>query len=250
MEHYSDFPEAPDRESSTLDYRSRFSGPVGSWFLSVQTGITRDIARALAKQLGRPLSILDVGGGHAQNLDLLEDGHKLVVLGSDESCGTLLTAVDSDRFEFRSGSLLQLPFAENEFDLVISYRILAHIGDWQLFLTELARVSRYQVAVDYPTTQSFNMISSFLYRVKKRMEANTREYRLFTESGLAEGVASAGMTPYKRCPQFFFPMAMHRVLKLASFSRFMEACARVLQLHRFFGSPVIAVYAVPDTASL
>ena len=74
--------ETPDLESSTDEYAQRFAGPVGDYFLEVQT-------EAVRKLMPSPVgcSVLDVGGGHAQLAGpLVEAGYDVTILASDESC--------------------------------------------------------------------------------------------------------------------------------------------------------------------
>ena len=83
---FTRFPNAPDIESSTRDYKSRFDGAVGAWMLQQQVTAT---ATALKNNCPEytSLNILDVGGGHGQNIELLlQLGHKLKIVGSNESC--------------------------------------------------------------------------------------------------------------------------------------------------------------------
>jgi ubiquinone/menaquinone biosynthesis C-methylase UbiE len=244
---FSEYPDAPDKESSTADYQSRFRGDVGQWFLERQAGITTKILRRLSETRTSRLRVLDVGGGHAQNVQtVLSEGHSLTVLGSDASCGQLVAGISSPEFCFRTGQLLDMPFADDEFDLVLSYRVMAHIGDWQQFARELHRVAKYCVAIDYPTLRSVNAFSAALYFVKKRAEKNTRQFRLFAESEIHNEMAAAGLNLHKRHPQFFFPMALHRMLRLRTVSAVLEAVAATVGPTRFFGSPVIAEYRKDD----
>ena len=56
---------------------------------------------------------------------------------------------------------------------------------------------------------------------------------------IEEAFAAHGFAPTGRRPQFFFPMALHRALGLASLSRGLEGIATTLGLRRLLGSPVI-----------
>jgi len=248
--NFSKHPDAPDIESSTQAYRNRFSGDVGAWFLEIQSNITREIVTSLSQRLGRPLKVLDAGGGHGQNIDVvLKGGHSLTILGSNENCSQLLPDAVSGELKFVVGSLNSMPFDDAEFDLVLSYRIMAHISDWRAYLRELARVSRYNVAIDYPTYRSFNFLSVLLYGFKKNIEKNTREFRLFSEKELRPALQSSGLKPSKRYPQFFFPMALHRAIQNVLIVRMLEGLASSLLLRRFLGSPVIVSCDVANSES-
>jgi len=241
--NFSRYPNAPDKESSTLEYQERFSDEVGRWLVEVQAQITTQILDELTETKSSPLRVLDVGGGHGQNVQVvLHGGHSLTVLGSDAGCGSLLEEVTSKNFTFVTGDMMSLPFDDGDFDLVLSYRMMAHIDDWRQFAKELQRVSNFWVAVDYPTIRSVNALSAALYVVKKRIEKSTREYRLFAESEISAGMRDAGLEIRQRSPQFLFPMALHRTMNRKTFSVGLERIANTVRLTKILGSPVIAVY--------
>lgn len=194
-------------------------------------------------------SILEVGGGHGQlTSQLVDAGHQVTVLGSDASCqGRIRPLVESGQCEFAVGNVLALPYADGAFDVVISYRFLAHVERWQAFMSELARVAKKAVIVDYPTKRSFNAITPLLFSFKKGVEGNTRPYTCYDEDELLDYAKSLGLSPgdsakarhAQRYPQFFWPMVLHRMLKKPQVSAPLEGGARLLGLSDLFGSPVI-----------
>jgi hypothetical protein len=83
-----------------------------------------------------------VDGGHGQNVEMYYlKATSLTVFGGDENCGLLLNDVSYDKFKFITGNMFLFPFDDGEYDLILSYRIMAHIGDWRRFVKELHRVS-------------------------------------------------------------------------------------------------------------
>ena len=160
------YPDAPDIESSTRDYAYRFRGPVGAWFLQCQADATRNLLN------GTGLSVLDVGGGHGQNVDTVVDlGHSLTIFGSTDSTTEMIQQdIDNGRIRYESGSFLELPYDDNSFDVVISYRTLSHMDHWSPYVAELARVSRSTVIVDFPSSRSFNILYNPMFFIKKNIE--------------------------------------------------------------------------------
>lgn len=231
-----DYPETADIETSSEDYARRFSGKVGSWFLKVQEEAT---LKMLAPHAGA--SILDVGGGHGQLTGaLIQGGYRVCVFGSSEICKKRIQEfIDADNCEFRAGNLLSLPWQDRAFDAVISYRLLPHIERWKELVSELARVAREAVIVDYPSSRSINFISPLLFGLKKRLERNTRPFALFKESELLEVFGRHGFVRAGRYPEFFFPMVLHRALKSQRSSVALEELCRLCGLTSLFGSPVI-----------
>ena len=228
--------DTPDLESSTDEYANRFTGDVGRWFLDIQD-------KALSRSLGAipPARVLDIGGGHGQNIHVCTRyNHHLTILGSHQDCAQRIQdSIDSGACLFKVGKLTELPFEDNSFDVCVSFRILAHINGWQQLIKEMARVATMFVIVDYPAYRSFNALSALLYPLKKRIEVNTRRYTIFHERDIVHAFDSQGMTPFYKSPQFFFPMAMHRKLGNIVVSQLLERMAQLTGLTAFGGSPMI-----------
>lgn len=231
---------APDLETSSEAYAARFAGRAGAWMLGVQE---RALLRLLAPW--RAATILDVGGGHGQVTGaLIERGDEVTVLGSDPRCQQRIAPlVDSGRCRFVTGDLLDLPYPDRAFDVVISLRLLPHVEAWPRLVAELARVARDAVIVDYPTTRSLNCLTPVLFGAKRRVEGNTRPYRLFREAELLEAFAAHGFARRGRDAQFFWPMVLHRLVDRPALSRTLEGPCRLSGLTAWLGSPVIARFA-------
>lgn len=231
--------ETADIETSSDDYAARFSGAVGEWFLAVQEGIT------VSMLAGCPgVSVLDVGGGHGQLAGpLCRRGFPVTVLGSDESCRRRIDGlVESGACRFVTGNVLELPFPDQSFDVVMSFRLLPHCEAWPTLIRELSRVARRSVIVDYPTSQGLNAIAPALFGAKKKLEGNTREWRMFRHAEVDDAFSGSGFALKRRAPQFFLPMVLHRALRCRGLSAGMEAICRGLGLTGLWGSPVIAEY--------
>lgn len=230
------FPETADIETSSDDYARRFAGPVGDWFLDVQEEAT---IQMLAPY--QHASVLDVGGGHGQTaMALVQHGYQLTVLGSDESCSQRISSlIDQGRCSFDVGNILALPYPDRSFDVVLSYRLLAHVTRWQEYLIEMARVARYAIVLDYATKRSLNAIAPYLFRYKKQLEGNTREFACFNEQELMQILRPSGFGYGASYGEFFLPMVLHRALKRPAVSRVFENGFRASGLTRLFGSPVV-----------
>ncbi|MEZ6192692.1 MAG: class I SAM-dependent methyltransferase [Phycisphaerales bacterium] len=228
--------ETPDIETSTDDYARRFSGPVGTWLLDVQWDAIHKLLRNCPGQ-----QVLEIGGGHAQLTgSLLDHGYHVTVMGSDESCAHRLKPfIEPGRCAFHTGDLLNLPYEDNSFDTVIAIRLMAHVEDWPRFLSEAARVARHAVIIDYPSLISVNRVEKLLFGLKKALEGNTRHYQCFTTKMIRDACASTGVAPCARQRQFFWPMVVHRAMKMPKVSRALERTCRAVGLTYLLGSPVI-----------
>lgn len=228
--------ETADVDSSSEDYARRFAGAVGAFFLEVQARATLEALRPWPGA-----RVLDVGGGHAQNVPpLVAAGYDVTVYGSDARCAERVRPwLERGQARFVSGDLLALECADQSFDVAVCYRLLPHVERWRRLVGELGRVARHAVVVDYPTRRSVNAVAEAFFGLKRGIEGNTRPYTVFRDAEIEGALQSAGLRPNRRWAQFFWPMALHRALRAASVSRALEGLAGLLGLRRLLGSPVI-----------
>jgi ubiquinone/menaquinone biosynthesis C-methylase UbiE len=230
------YPETADIETSSDAYAARFAGAAGQWMLEVQERLT------LAMLADRPeVSVLDVGGGHGQlAVPLCREGYRVTVLGSAASCRKRVAGVvEAGRCTFLTGNVIALPFPDRSFDVVIAFRLLTHCEAWPVLIKELCRVARQSVIVDYPTSQGLNAIAPALFDAKKKLEGDTRHWRQFQHREVLGEFAKQGYTEFRRAPQFFLPMVLHRVLRSRFISAGLEGICRALGFTKRWGSPVI-----------
>ena len=250
-------PPMADIDTASDDYATRFAGPSGQWLLDVQAQGTYK----LLKQTSNVQTILDVGGGHAQLTELFLKNHRtLTIAGSAPACSLRLQPfIASPRCQYIPANLLQLPFSVQSFDLVASFRLLTHCESWEELVAQCCRVARKYVLVDYPTTQSVNAIAPAFFGAKKKVERNTRYWHSFRHAEIDTAFTRNEFRRVATFKQFFFPMALHRMLRSRMLSRVMEGIARGIGCTRMAGSPVIVLYerkttthelcTCPDTAN-
>lgn len=239
--------EQPDIETSSSAYARRFAGSVGQWFLERQTQCTAELLGGVA----RGARVLEVGGGHAQVVPLLiELGFDVTVLGSDLSCAARLDPWLRTRgLRFHAGDLLALPYPDQVFDVVLGFRLLPHVAEWRVLLSELCRVAAQRVVVDYPSRRSLNVLADRLFGLKRRLEGDTRPFTLFDSTEIASAFSSHGLVVTGERGQFFLPMALHRGIGSAAVARALEAPPRVLGLTHVLGSPKIVRADRPHRAT-
>lgn len=228
--------ETADIETSSDGYARRFSGPAGEWMLQVQTSIILSFLRDMPGA-----RVLDVGGGHAQTaIPLVEAGHQVVVLGSDPSCANRLKPyLDSCKLSFVSGSLTEIPFEDRSFDVVLSLRLVPHCEQWRTLLKEMGRVANDRVIFDYPCVESINCLAGFFFERKRKFEGNTRTWLSFKNREIRDVLTSEGWGNVELRKQFFWPMALHRMLNRPGFSKTLEGITGAVGLRWCFGSPVL-----------
>jgi ubiquinone/menaquinone biosynthesis C-methylase UbiE len=226
--------ETPDIETASEAYARRFAGAAGRYLLAEQEAAIRAV---LADWRGG--SVLDVGGGHAQLTPLLRGlARDVLVFGSDAR------SLERVRRDFpdcatATGDLLALPFERRSFDVVVAVRLLPHVRNWPRLLSELCRVARSMVVVDYPRPKGFNRLTPLLFPLKKQLEGDTRHYRNFRDAEVDEVLSVCGFEPRERRAQFLLPMVVHRRANGFAPLRALERAAQALSLTQALGSPVI-----------
>jgi 2-polyprenyl-3-methyl-5-hydroxy-6-metoxy-1,4-benzoquinol methylase len=230
------YPETADIETSSDGYAARFSGATGTWMLAVQERITLAMLPPPEKT-----TILDVGGGHGQlALPLCRLGYAVTVVGSAESCRRRVAeAIDGGRCRFTMGNVLDLPFPDRAFDTAMSFRLMTHCAAWPALVAELCRVASQSVIVDYPVNGGVHALAPALFDAKKKLEGNTRPWRPFRHEEVNAEFRKHGFAPDCRVPQFFLPLALHRLLRCRGLSAALEGFCRGVGLTGRWGSPVI-----------
>ena len=226
----------PDVVTASEDYASRFYGATGAWFLKVQQDAVCDVIAA-----DRSISILDVGGGHIQiAAPLAEKGYRVTVQGSALECRDRMDANPITRdCEFIMSPVTKLPVADRGYHTVLSFRLLAHYEDWPALVKELCRVADVAIIVDFPSTSALNVFGPLLFRVKKRIEKNTRHWQSFRQADIINAFRQHGFRMEARFKEFFLPMVFYRVLRSRAVTVALEGTYRAVGLTRLFGSPVV-----------
>ncbi len=228
--------EQADIETASDDYATRFSGKVGEYFLKTQEDIT---LKFLEEENIK--TILDVGGGHAQlAVPLVKKGYDVTVTGSDISCCYRLNKfLPEGSFNFKECNFLSLPYPDNSFDAVISFRLVMHEKNWEILIKEICRVAKEVVIIDYPDKCSFNILNKILFKAKKSFEKNTRTFKTFSRKELKNIFIKNGFTQFSLKPQYFLPMVLHRAMKNVAISKNLEFLFGIIGLKYMFGTPVI-----------
>ncbi|EDM81886.1 3-demethylubiquinone-9 3-methyltransferase [Plesiocystis pacifica SIR-1] len=99
-----------------------------------------DQAAAIVERVGRGKEALEVGCGTGLVMDRVANFASRVE-GVDISPG-MLERARARGLEVREGSATQLPYADASFDVVYSFKVLAHVEAIEQALAEMARVAR------------------------------------------------------------------------------------------------------------
>lgn len=226
----------PDSITASDEYAQRFSGDAGAFLLEVQE---RSLARLLGAQprLVAGASVLDHAGTHGQVAPLLRKcGYARTVSASSVNLVDRANTADLKIV----GSLHAINAADKAFDGVICVRLLAHTDDVDAVVAEMCRLARRTVIVDYPSKRSINLFSRWLFKYKKRIERDTREFTSVSDRTLINAFERNGFRLNVTERQFFVPMAVHRAVGSNGLMKGIEALARGLGLTRIIGNPAVA----------
>lgn len=97
---------------------------------------------ALSSELVRGKKVLDIASGEGYGSNLLA-GFADQVTGVDISNETILhaqTTYIKENLRFKQGSVLDIPFEKESFDIVFSFETLEHVLDQRKMISELKRV--------------------------------------------------------------------------------------------------------------
>ncbi|NVE93356.1 methyltransferase domain-containing protein [Altererythrobacter lutimaris] len=226
----------PDTVTASEAYALRFSGDAGAYLLDVQELSLAAILNA-EPRLPAGASFLDHAGTHGQVAPLLQQyGFARTVSASSMNLVDRANTADPKIV----GPLHKLDMASKVFDGVICVRLLAHTDDIDAAVAEMCRLARQTVIVDYPSQRSINLFSRWLFKYKKHIERDTREFTSVSDRRLIKAFERNGFRLNVIERQFFIPMAIHRAVGSNRLMKGIEALARGLGLTRLMGNPAVA----------
>lgn len=118
-----------------------------------ETDLNSACAAAILAAIGSG-SVLEVGSGRGYLLRRLSEQPRISrLVGVDLVEPVALDAMKN--VEYVHGSILALPFADNEFDTVVCTHVLEHIPDVHQALRELRRVAAKQVIIVIPKERPY-----------------------------------------------------------------------------------------------
>jgi ubiquinone/menaquinone biosynthesis C-methylase UbiE len=136
-------PNHEEREPARLDNR-RYYDEFAAWY-EAERGrgyhkLIDDLEVETVARYGRGKDILEAGCGTGLILERVAEFASRAA-GVDLSAGMLAQA-RARGLEVAQGSITSLPYPDDRFDVVYSFKVLAHIPDIEGALAEMARVTR------------------------------------------------------------------------------------------------------------
>jgi SAM-dependent methyltransferase len=234
VEHYADADVAEAFDAL------RFGGPIGELVAEeearVITAFAGDVAGA---------AVLDVGTGTARAaLALAARGGRVTGLDYSQEMlrvGQARAARASAAVGLLRGDARHLPFGDRAFDVTVSVRLLMHMPDWRGTLTELCRVTRRRLVIDYPARLSAAAIQSATRRLLHAAGRPTEPYRVFGDGAIDAVCRAAGFRVRDRHRHFVLPIALHKAVSARGFTTGSEGALRAAGVTALVGSPVTVV---------
>ena len=237
--HYSYSAYADPAMASSFDAK-RFGGPIGSMLL-------RDQERVLAEFLGdvSGLRILDMATGTGRAaLALARRGANVTGLDASREMLSVARARAAEAglaIEFVEGDAHALTFADRAFDEVVCLRMLMHVPDWRRALSELCRVTRERLVLDYPALGSTAALQAMWRHAASAAGRRVEAYRVFSGREIARELDRHGFRVIATHKQFVLPIAFHKAVGSPGFTRNVEKLLAGAGVLRLAGSPVTIV---------
>jgi SAM-dependent methyltransferase len=112
------------------------------WFVAREKIISNYIKKLLDKRKGdkKEIKILNVGCGPGRSSQYLSKFGYVVSIEFDKYCCEF--ASEKTGLEIINGSITELPFRDESFDLVCAFDVIEHVEDDQLAVSEMKRVAK------------------------------------------------------------------------------------------------------------
>jgi 2-polyprenyl-3-methyl-5-hydroxy-6-metoxy-1,4-benzoquinol methylase len=234
--HYSYAAYADAAMASSFDAK-RFGGPIGNILLQDQE---RVLAEFLGDVAGRRVLDMATGTGRAA-LALAKRGALVTGVDASRQMLTVARARAAEAglsIEFEEGDAHALAFPDGAFDASVCLRMLMHVPDWRKALGELCRVTRHRLVFDYPAVASAAALQTIWRRAAVTVGRNVEAYRVFRASDVSRELDRHGFRITATHKQFVLPIALHKVVGSAGFTRSLERVLASAGLLKVAGSPV------------
>jgi ubiquinone/menaquinone biosynthesis C-methylase UbiE len=234
--HYSYSAYADPAMAESFDAK-RFGGPIGQILLEDQE---RVLGEFLGDISGR--RILDIGTGTGRAaIALARRG--AIVTGIDASSEMLRVARERAHkagltIDFAEGDAHALSFPDRAFDSSVCLRVLMHLPDWRQAVTELCRVTQRRLIFDYPALGSTASAQAAWRKAALKMGQQVEAYRVFRARAIRQELARHGFRVAATHKQFVLPIAFHKLIGSAGFTRSVERMLAGVGMRDLAGSPV------------
>ena len=175
------------------------------WFKVRGKIISRLISASIQNKENKPLSILNIGAATGKTSELLSKFGTVTSLEYDQDCCNY--ANQQFNMTIIHGSILDLPFKDEEFDLVCAFDVIEHVEDDLSGVHEMKRVCKKdgQIVLTVPAYM-------FLW---SHHDVVNHHFRRYTLKSLKDLVKKSDLIPLRATffnTILFIPIAIFRLL--------------------------------------
>lgn len=191
-------------------YKEYFHLERNNWWFTARLEILKSMINNYSRD-NKPLSILNIGVATGATSVMLEQFGKVKSIEYDQKCYEFVKNILS--IDIEQGSILELQFENETFDLVCAFDVIEHVEDHQKAVDEMKRVckSNGMVFVTVPAFMSLwgqHDVVNHHYRRYKKNELK----HLFDENGKV--VFSSYFNFYAFLPAYFVRQLSNRFPRL------------------------------------
>ncbi|MDO8991625.1 MAG: class I SAM-dependent methyltransferase, partial [Daejeonella sp.] len=175
------------------------------WFRVRGKIISKLISNSFETIENKQLNILNIGAATGKTSELLSKFGKVISLEYDKDCCDY--AEQQFNLDIIHGSILDLPFKEEEFDLVCAFDVIEHVKDDRLGVQEMRRVCKRDGLIVLT-------VPAYMFLWSHHDEVN-HHYRRYTLKNLKELVKKEDLIPVRATfynTLLFLPIALFRLL--------------------------------------
>lgn len=224
-------------ENYAIEYEEdRYGGSFGQYLRNIEIESFSSFLEASHNR------VLDVGAGTGKLcIPLSSKSREVIALDSSEEM-IKIAKVNADIEDVRIMTIVcdaeQLCFDDKTFDCVVSSRLLMHLSDWKRGISEMCRVSKILVIIDFPPFSSFGVIDSLFKKLKKIFIPSTRTYKTFFMKSIIDELKKNQFVVVTVNRHFFLPIRIHRFINLPWLSRGIEKLFRIIGAVKLMGAPI------------
>ena len=174
------------------------------WFQVRGKIISKLILTSIETNENKQLNILNIGAATGKTSEILSKFGKVTSLEYDKDCCDY--AKQQFNMTIIHGSILELPFMDEEFDLVCAFDVIEHVEDDLLGINEMKRVCKIDGLLVLT-------VPAFMFLWSHHDEVN-HHYRRYTLNNLKDLVKKAGLHPVRGTfynTLLFIPIALFRL---------------------------------------
>jgi ubiquinone/menaquinone biosynthesis C-methylase UbiE len=176
------------------------------WFVARKEILRNQVARIFPKR--NNLKILNVGAALGASTIMLQEFGNVTSIEYNKYCCDFVN--DNFKLDFIHGSITELPFKDNEFDLVCAFDVVEHVQEDVLAISELHRVCK-------PGGYTFTTVPTFKFLWSEHDIINEHVRRYTMKNYLSLFDKEIARIHFKSYFNFFLfpPVAVFRVLSSA-----------------------------------